>query len=432
MSSYDGTPTKKRKKSIFNGSSSSSSSSISAIVKPEVNVLGDDTVFGSGLTFGQLGKFTSKQLEEIVLKERQKRILTTEEEYKIKKVRRNVKNRESAQLSRKRKMHITSLMLDHIKYLEGQLTIAGLPFRSWKSICSSTDATSSSPTSPVMGTSSSSSLSAVGATAIPVQLHAPGATAGTPTIGGKIIASGKRNGAALLFAVVLFSVGFFFTFISNSPASKPITIPESVLSTPFVLLPDVASPLPAAHPASSAAVVPPKAAVVATARTIKQIDMPSSALVSKEDVSPSVTTSARSSPSATPSPHAGSTSRHRLLGNTPSDLSRIAIAGVQPKIVDPQPWCAKDNISYLFCNDVKRYDPPQIQDPSSSTIGILVPSASLDKTVVTPQGTRGSSNSNSGSVSNSVSDDLVEITCSVRDVTVIPRQGFRMVPKSSY
>lgn len=394
--SYESSPAKKRKKEAPSFSSTTGKSSI--------NLLDDSVEFGSGLTFGQLGKFTSKQLEEIVLKERQKRILTTEEEYKIKKVRRNVKNRESAQLSRKRKMQITSLMLDHIKYLEGQLTTANIPFRSWKSICSSSDVSS-----PIMA--------AAAATAIPVQLHAPGTSSSSPS--GKMMTSGKRNGAALLFAVVLFSVGIFFTFIST-PKSKQMFTSETVLSTPFVLLPDVDVPSPSAI---MAAPTPKHAA----ARTMKQIEMSSSALISKEGISPKM-------PSATESPSDDSSSNgnHRLLGNTPSDLNRISIAGVQPKIVNPQPWCAKDNISYLFCNDVKRYDPPQIQDPSSSTIGILVPSSSLDKVAVAPVPQESKRLGVHQSISNSVSDDLVEITCSVRDVTVIPRQGFRMVPKSSY
>ena len=391
---YESSPAKKRKKESSNLSSTTGKSTI--------NLLDDSVVFGGGLTFGQLGKFTSKQLEEIVLKERQKRILTTEEEYKIKKVRRIVKNRESAQLSRKRKMQITSLMLDHIKYLEGQLTTANIPFRSWKSICSSSDVSS-----PIMA--------AAAATAIPVQLHAPGSSSSSPS--GKMMTSGKRNGAALLFAVVLFSVGIFFTFIST-PKSKQMFTSETVLSTPFVLLPDVDVPSPSAIMAAPT----PKHA---PARTMKQIEMSSSALISKEDISPKM-------PSTTESPDDSSNGNHRLLGNTPSDLNRISIAGVQPKIVNPQPWCAKDNISYLFCNDVKRYDPPQIQDPSSSTIGILVPSSSLDKVAVAAVPQESKRLGVHQSVSNSVSDDLVEITCSVRDVTVIPRQGFRMVPKSSY
>lgn len=395
--SCEGTPAKKRRKDY--------SSTTSVNGKSSVNLLDDNVVFGSGLTFGQLGKFTSKQLEEIVLKERQKRILTTEEEYKIKKVRRNVKNRESAQLSRKRKMQITSLMLDHIKYLEGQLTAASIPFKSWKSICSASDASS-----PIM---------AAAATAIPVQLHAPEGSSAAPS--GKIMTSGKRNGAALLFAVVLFSVGIFFTFI-NSPKSKPAFISETILSTPFVLLPDASSPS-----AIIAAPTPKHAAPAPAARTMKQIEMSSSALITKEGISPKM-------PSATESPADESNGINSgILGNTPSDLSRISIAGVQPKIVNPQPWAAKENISYLVCNDVKRYDPPQIQDPSSSTIGILVPSSSLDKVAVAaaavPQEAKRLGSHQS--VSNSVSDDLVEITCAVRDVTVIPRQGFRMVPKSS-
>lgn len=97
-----------------------------------------------------------------------------------------------------------------------------------------------------------------------------------------------------------------------------------------------------------------------------------------------------------------------------------AFPGIEPRTYEAREWSSKENVPYLFCNDVKHYKPAKrfvkidggdnevCQVQGNKSVGIIIPSSSLD----------GLGDEN---------DDLIELVCTIDEINFIRRNSSVMM-----
>lgn len=110
-------------------------------------------------------------------------------------------------------------------------------------------------------------------------------------------------------------------------------------------------------------------------------------------------------------------SRNGIEGGEREAGCNSAFPGIEPRTYEAREWSSKENVPYLFCNDVKHYKPMKksvdlgdgenelCETQGNRSVGIIIPSSTL------------------GGPTDDGTDDLIEFVCTIDEINFIRRNS---------
>jgi len=328
--------------------------------------------------------------------------LNSEDDKLFRRIIRQVKNRESAHISRIRRR-------DHVELIEAKLEYEQVVSKAWRDYANT-----------LKGMLVQSGFD------VPVEPEIPAFVPPPPTE--IAVAEPSRalvrplRTAGICLMIVVLSVGIIFNAMHHSNSSNSISTtsvssnsenivsgPSSVESSPRVIV-DNSSPMgqlpPSPESTSDTSNEPSPNAQVTTLDVIRK-----SAYLSydtdKVDSSLALVIPDNKQEQVAASVHSTSSVSSLVPAKCPvmRYTTKAIFGDAQPHVAD-RSWCM-DNTSYILVNDATEFVPRSVytnsvQARTEPVIGLLLPASSFN-------------------ISNSAPDDVVELICGVRNANVVPR-----------